>query len=248
MSSVLYEHPLNERIRNYLKLEQLFAQATDCLQCDINLSHQIFFSSFFAIIDTLERNDIRGELIKDLEKLEQNLVVWSRAPDIDTSALEDNLKLVVALLCQLKTPTPEWIQLKEDKFLAGLKQRYAMQGGSCSFDLPQLTLWLNQSNSAIVKDINGWLSLLVQISSALEIILKFIRQKSPFEVINCDNGFYQDNGEGILLLRIKVADNSIFYPTVSGNRFRYSIRFMLPCNETGRKYYNQHVKFELARC
>ena len=104
MPSVLYEHPLNERIRNYLKLEQLFSQVKNCLQYDIALSHQLFFSSFFAIIDTLERNDIRGELIKDLEKLEQNLVIWSRAPDIDTSALEENLKETVALLCQLKTP------------------------------------------------------------------------------------------------------------------------------------------------
>ncbi|MCO4798820.1 MAG: cell division protein ZapD, partial [Colwelliaceae bacterium] len=125
MSSVLYEHPLNERIRNYLKLEQLFSQAKDCLQCNIDLSHQIFFSSFFAIIDTLERNDIRGDLIKDLEKLEQNLVVWSRAPDIDTSALEKNLKLTISLLCQLKTPAPQWLQLKDDKFLSSLKQRYA---------------------------------------------------------------------------------------------------------------------------
>ncbi|MDG1751323.1 MAG: cell division protein ZapD [Thalassotalea sp.] len=248
MSSVLYEHPLNERIRNYLKLEQLFTQAKNCLQCDIELSHQIFFSSFFAIIDTLERNDIRGELIKDLEKLEQNLVIWSRAPNIDTSILEDNLKLSVALLCQLKTPTPQWLQLKDDKFLSTLKQRYAMQGGSCSFDLPQLTLWLNNSQVEIEKDIHQWLSLLEQVSSALELILKFIRQRASFESVDCQSGFYQDNGEGILLLRIKVTEGANYYPTVSGNKFRYSIRFMLPCNETGRKYYDQQVQFQLARC
>lgn len=248
MSSVLYEHPLNERIRNYLKLEQLFSQAKKCLKCDLALSHQVFFSSFFAIIDTLERNDIRGDLIKDLEKLEQNLVVWSRAPNIDNSALEDNLKLSVSLLCQLKTPTPQWTQLKDDKFLTTLKQRYAMQGGSCSFDLPQLTLWLNRAQSAVEKDIHHWLSLLEQISSALALILKFIRQRTSFENVDCQSGFYQDNGEGILLLRIKVAEGANYYPTVSGNKFRYSIRFMLPCNETGRKYYDQQVQFQLARC
>ena len=248
MSSVLYEHPLNERIRNYLKLEQLFSQTKSCLQCNIDLSHQIFFSSFFAIIDTLERNDIRGDLIKDLEKLEQNLVVWSRAPNIDGSALENNLKLSVSLLCQLKTPTPQWLQLRDDKFLSTLKQRYAMQGGSCSFDLPQLTLWLNRSQTDIEQDIQHWLSLLEQISSALALILKFIRQKTHFEQVDCQSGFYQDNGEGILLLRIKVAGGANYYPTVSGNKFRYSIRFMLPCNETGRKYFDQQVQFQLARC
>ncbi|MDO6444667.1 cell division protein ZapD [Colwellia sp. 1_MG-2023] len=248
MSSVLYEHPLNERIRNYLKLEQLYSQAKNCLHCDIDLSHQIFFSSFFAILDTLERNDIRGELIKDLEKLEQNLVIWSRAPNVDNSILEDNLKQSVSLLCQLKTPSPQWLQLKEDKFLSTLKQRYAMQGGSCSFDLPQLTFWLNRPHTDIEKDIHHWLSLLTQVFSSLALILKFIRQRTSFENVQCQNGFYQDNGEGILLLRIKLAQDANYYPTVSGNKFRYSIRFMLPCNETGRKYYDQQVQFQLARC
>jgi len=248
MSSVLYEHPLNERIRNYLKLEQLFIQANSCLQSNIALSHQIFFNSFFSIFDTLERNDIRGDLIKDLEKLEQNLVIWSRSPDINNSALEENLKASISLLSQLKTPSPTWLKLKEDKFLSVLKQRYAMQGGSCSFDLPQLTFWLNHSQDNILKDIKKWLLQLEQVSDAISLILKFIRQRSNFEEINSTNGFYQNSGEGIILLRIKVAEVFPYYPTVSGNKFRYSIRFMEPCSSTGRKYFDQQVQFNLARC
>ena len=63
MSTVLYEHPLNERVRNYLKIEQFFAQAYSCLSGDINIltSHQVFFNALFSIVDTLERNDIRGD-------------------------------------------------------------------------------------------------------------------------------------------------------------------------------------------
>ena len=103
MTAILYEHPLNERIRNYLKLEQLFVQAADCLQYNIVSSHSVFFNALFAILDTLERNDIRGDLLKDLEKLEQNLVVWSQVPDIDNAVLEDNLKQTVQLSTKLKT-------------------------------------------------------------------------------------------------------------------------------------------------
>lgn len=92
MTTILYEHPLNERIRNYLKLEQLFVQAYSCANADIQTSHQIFFNALFTIIDTLERSDIKGELIKYLEKSQQNLVIWSQAPDINNSALEENLR------------------------------------------------------------------------------------------------------------------------------------------------------------
>jgi cell division protein ZapD len=248
MSSVLYEHPLNERIRNYLKLEQLFSQATSCIDSDICLSHQVFFNALFAIFDTLERSDVRGDLIKDLEKLEQSLVVWSKAPDIDTSALEDNLSETVKLVGRLKVNTPTWWQLKEDKLLVSLKQRFAIQGGSSTFDLPQLQFWLHQDASETSADVKHWLELLDDIKSALALVLKFVRQRAHFEAIETDSGFYQDNGEGLLLLRIKLANNAEYYPTVSGNKFRYSIRFMLPCQHTGRRYSNQATKFQLARC
>lgn len=116
MTNILYEHPLNERIRAYLKLEHLFAQAEGCRECDIKHSHNVFFTALFAIIDTLERNDVRGDLIKDLEKLEQNLVVWSQSPEIDSDALGDNLQQIVQLVCQLKGSSQKWWALREDKF------------------------------------------------------------------------------------------------------------------------------------
>jgi len=248
MTTILYEHPLNERIRNYLKLEQLFKQVSSGADSDITTSHQVFFNALFAIIDMLERSDIRGELIKDLEKLQQNLVIWSQAPDIDTSALEENLQETVCLVSQLKVNSQTWCQLKEHKLLASLKQRFAIQGGNSSFDLPQLQFWLHQSKSQITTDIEQWLSLLDNIKNSLALVLKFIRQRAEFENIETDSGFYQDNGEGLLLLRIKVAQSAQYYPTISGNKFRYSIRFMLPCEQDGRRYSNQATKFQLARC
>ncbi len=245
---VLYEHPLNERIRNYLKLEQLFVQASQCSPESISTHYQVFFNALFAIIDTLERNDVRGELIKDLEKLEQHLIVWSQSPVIDGSALEDTLKQVVNLVCQLKVTRPEWSQLKDDKLLSSIKQRFAIQGGSSTFDLPQLQFWLNQPNDVVKKSIEHWLSLLAQVNQAIETVLKFIRQRSEFKTIETESGFFQDNGEGLMLLRIKVDSNANYYPTVSGNRFRYSIRFMCPCEKSGRRYSNQATSFELSRC
>lgn len=249
MTTILYEHPLNERIRNYLKLEQLFAQANDCLSCKISTSYNIFFSSLFAIIDTLERNDVRSDLIKDLEKLEHNLLIWSDSPDVDDTALAENLRQTVGLTAQLRrVSAPTWALLKENKLLASLKQRFAIQGGSSTFDLPQLQYWLNLPTDTVDEDIRQWLSLLNQIRDALSLILKFIRMRSPFEKIDTESGFYQDSGEGILLLRIRVPVDAGYYPTVSGNRFRYSIRFMLPCELTGKRYSNQATHFELARC
>jgi len=248
MTTILYEHPLNERIRNYLKLEQLFVQAHSCANADIQTNHQVFFNALFAIIDILERSDIKGDLIKDLEKLQQNLVIWSQSPDIDTSALENNLRETVALSCQLKANNQTWYQLKENKLLASLKQRFAIQGGNSSFDLPQLQFWLHQPTEQVATQIKHWLSLLININNSLALVLKFIRQRAEFKLIETESGFYQDSGEGLLLLRIKISQHAQYYPTISGNKFRYSIRFMLPCEISGRRYSNQATKFQLACC
>jgi cell division protein ZapD len=129
-----------------------------------------------------------------------------------------------------------------------LKKRFAIQGGSSSFDLPQLQFWLHQPCKIITKDIKLWLSLLDDIRLSLALVLKFIRQRDQFQEIETESGFYQDNGEGLLLLRIKIAKSEQYYPTISGNKFRYSIRFMLPCEKSGSRYSKQATKFQLARC
>ena len=248
MTSILYEHPLNETIRNFLKLEHLFKQVHLCNGENIHLNHQVFFTALFAIIDTLERNDVRGEMIRELERLEQNLILWSKSPEVDNDALQQNLAETIQLLTLLKPNQQDWWQLKQNKLIATLKQRFAIQGGSCLFDLPQLRYWLNQSSGEISKQIEHWFNLLNPIEASLSLILKFIRLRNTFETISTESGFYQDSGEGILLLRIKLPQNAKFYPTISGNRFRYSIRFMLPCEESGKRYANQAMEFELARC
>jgi cell division protein ZapD len=248
MPSLLFEHPLNERIRNYLKLEHLFKQLDTSSNIDIKTTYISFFNALFSIIDTLERNDIRGDLIKELEKLEQNLVVWSQAPNVDNSRLEHSLQETVSLLCELKKTQQNWNGYKEDKFLIGLKQRFAMQGGTCAFDVPQLHFWLNQSLESTTQELNCWTNMFASISGSLYLVLKFIRLRGDFSTVETDSGFYQGNGENLSLLRIKTPDDADFYPTVSGNRFRYSIRFVIPCAESGRRYLKQPINFDLSKC
>jgi len=248
MVSVLYEHPLNERIRNYLKLEQLFMHAKNCHIEEIKNNYQVFFNALFSILDTLDRNDIRGELIKDLERLEHLLVAWSKSPEINSAALDDSLQQVISFICVLRGNVMPWNVLRNDKLLASIKQRFAIQGGSSTFDLPQLQFWINQQNSVIHSHITSWLDSLSTLANAINMVLKFLRQKSEFSPIETDSGFYQDNGEGLMLLRIKLPSEANYFPTVSGNKFRYSIRFMVPCEQSGSKYSNQATKFELAKC
>lgn len=248
MTDILYEHPLNERIRNYLKIEQLFVQARSCLAHDFASSHTLFFNALFAILDTLDRTDTRGDIIKDLEKLEHNLIVWSKSPQVNTKALQLNLEQSKSLTSTLRSKKYLWSGLKDDKFLDSMRKRFSLQGAYCGFDLPALAFWLSQPPIFIQQDLDKWLGSLNVIEQALVLILKFIRQRAAFVEIEAGNSFYQDSGEGLLLLRMKLDSGLDYFPSVSGNRYRYSIRFMELCDDKGQQYISDTVKFKLAKC
>lgn len=248
MPDLLYEHPLNERIRNYLKIEQLFVQARSCLAHDFGTSHVLFFNALFAILDTIDRTDVKGEIIKDLERLEQNLLLWSNAPDINSRALQLNLEQCKRLTATLRSKNCQWAELNDDKFLYSMRKRFSLQNAYCCFDLPALAFWLNQPPILIQQDIENWLGSLSVIEQSLTQVLKFIRQRASFEAIDAVNGFYQENGEGISLLRMRLDKGMDYFPIVSGNKHRYSIRFMELCPEKGQQYISERINFKLAKC
>ena len=49
------------------------------------------------------------------------------------------------------------MHLRENEWLMAIKQRAAIPGGVCEFDLPAYHYWLNKDASARQQDLAGWL-------------------------------------------------------------------------------------------
>ncbi|WP_286049593.1 hypothetical protein [Rheinheimera sp. KL1] len=47
MTSIIYEHPLNEKVRTYLRVEYLFQQVTNCCHSKLNGSSKGFLTHYF---------------------------------------------------------------------------------------------------------------------------------------------------------------------------------------------------------
>ena len=93
-----------------------------------------------------------------------------------------------------------------------------------------------------------WCAEFALLQQALQFVLGFCREKGRFNAITTDNGFYQSNTEQHELLRIRYPLAAAAYPTVSGNKYRFAIRFMQLCDETGRSNSDKNIRFELACC
>jgi cell division protein ZapD len=197
-----------------------------------------------------ERIDLRHDVLKDIESHEKNLVIWSQHPNIDDDALQFALQKILRLRESLKSNKKVGAELKEDRFLASIRQRFSIPGGTCSFDLPNLHYWLQQPSEKKQQHINSWLQELAPIQQAMEITLSFLRERGRFRIIEVEKGFYQgiaeDKNE---LIRVLSSTDEGYYPMLSGNKYRFAIRFNLfILTMHGSSSVDSKVSFKLACC
>ena len=85
---ILYEYPFNERIRTYLRLEQLFKRLAALVPRDHPLDHHYAIQTLFEIMDVASRADMKSDVLKDLDRQKQALAGFRGNPAISESALE----------------------------------------------------------------------------------------------------------------------------------------------------------------
>ncbi|EGP1946693.1 TPA_asm: cell division protein ZapD [Salmonella enterica subsp. enterica serovar Typhi str. CT18] len=245
-TQVLFEHPLNEKMRTWLRIEFLIQQLSINLPIADHAGALHFFRNISDLLDVFERGEVRTELLKELERQQRKLQAWVEVPGVDQDRIE-------ALRQQLKSAGSVLIsaprigqQLREDRLIALVRQRLSIPGGCCSFDLPTLHIWLHLQQAQRDAQIESWLASLNPLTQALTLVLNLIRNSAPFRKQTSLNGFYQDNGDDADLLRLMLTLDSQLYPQISGHKSRFAIRFMPLDSENG--LVPERLDFELACC
>lgn len=245
-TQVLFEHPLNEKMRTWLRIEFLIQQLSANLPIASHADALHFFRNAGDLLDVFERGEVRTELLKELERQQRKLQAWMEVPGVDQSRID-------ALRQQLKTAGSILISaprigqfLREDRLIALVRQRLSIPGGCCSFDLPTLHIWLHMPQAQRDTQVDSWLGSLNPLNQALTLILDLIRNSAPFRKQTSLNGFYQDNGEDADLLRLQLPLDEQLYPQISGHKSRFAIRFMPLDSDNG--VVPERLDFELACC
>ncbi|TNI90912.1 cell division protein ZapD [Aeromonas salmonicida] len=240
---MIYDFPLNEKSRTYLRLESLFSQIRDNLDSDQSWAHIAFFKGLFDLQELLERGDLRAELIKDLERLGQRLSHWASLPDVDLEQIKQMQQESTQLSRNLLSASRPGARLKEDRLLGSIRQRFSIPGGLCAFDVPQLHHWLGTPTMVRNQQMQLWLSDINLLMNAITLLLRLWRESGNFSDEIATNGFFQDTAENAELIRIRLPDAQQCYPTLSGHKNRFALRF-LPTTEQQIG----DVPFQLACC
>lgn len=250
---VYYEQPLNERIRTLLRLEFLFSQVGHFLDgSDVWDSRATLFT-ILEIGNVFARGDLKGELMKELERHTATLSRLELNPDVDRRRLQDILNRLDSLIDRLYAMSGQVdYAIKQSEFLTSIKQRSAMPGGTCDFDLPAFHHWLERPAEARTRDLKNWFGNFTIINEAVTLILQLTRQSTAGSQERAEGGFFQkslDPNVPCQLIRVAVPADAPFFPEISGGKHRFTIRFLEQPNLDARAVQTlTDVDFHLTCC
>lgn len=245
-TEVLFEHPLNEKMRTWLRIEFLIQQLNTVLPVNDTARALYFFRNIGELLDVFERGEMRTEILKELGRQQRKLLSWSEVPGVDEQRIATLRKQLESCSSVLMSAPRIGQQLREDRLIALVRQRLNIPGGCCSFDLPTLHLWLHLPQESRDNQVCQWLASLNPLQQSLDLILDIIRNSVPYRKQTSLNGFYQNNSDEADLLRLKLNTDEPIYPQISGHKNRFAIRFMPVDAEHG--IVPERLDFELACC
>ena len=250
---VIYEQPLNERIRAFLRLEFLFQQVRHHLGGTSPWDSRATLASLLDIMSIFGRSDLKSEVMKELERHTATLARLEQNPEVDRAQLSELLDEMDLLIDQLHAHNgPVGAHLKCNEFLSAIQQRSAIPGGLCDFDLPAFHFWLERPPAERMRDLTEWLDSFDTIGRGIKLIMRLTRGSNVFREQVAAGGFFQrtlDPNIPCQMVRVALPAGSPYFAEISGGRHRFSVRFMQQASTSERAVqFPQDVTFELACC
>jgi cell division protein ZapD len=249
---ILYEYPLHERIRTYLRLEHLFVRLHQLVSRMDDLDHHFALVTLFEIMDVAARADLKSDLLKDLDKQRHMLDAYRGNPAIAEAVLDK----VIAELDQCfealsGQPGKAGQPLTENDWLMSIRSRISIPGGTCEFDLPSYYAWQHKTGVSRQADLTQWIGTLTAMADAVHLLLKLLRDSGAPQKVMANCGQFQQSlpqGRTFLLMRVALEVAQELVPEISGNRLMVSVRLMRQGDDHRPHPVTEDVAFELALC
>jgi cell division protein ZapD len=142
--------------------------------------------------------------------------------------------------------------LRDSEFLSAIKHRSAIPGGTCDFDLPDYSYWLNRPAEVREAEFSGWLALIRPLCDSIAELLWLTRQNARRKSENAVGGIFQlqfDRENPCQLVRVTLPAGTDLFPEISGSQHRCTIRFLNWLDATRRPVHVEtDVPFLLTCC
>ena len=243
----LYEEPVQEKIRKFIKIEFLLNKIYYFKGKDDKGENYVALLALCELYEILSRSDIKSELIREIETQNTYLQKVKKVPQADSSKLNSVLEKQDQLLKLIYSIEVNYLDhLERDIFFKTILKNSFTQLQPASVDF-----WLSRDILNRETQINLWLEPLIFIKRSIDFILEVIRKSGRFEDRMAEKGFFtekQDSSKNVLLIRVTLTSDLYYYPQISVGKQRLTIIFMTKDDKNNLVPYQEDLNFILTTC
>ena len=245
---IKYEFPLNERIRKFLRIEEIFRKMEAQIKNKKDFSAHSCFSTYFDILSCASRADIKVELIQEIEK--QRLKLKSKIRTKKNIKTISDLNRIRIKLEKIKVVTG--FNFGGDKFLHELKTRSDSPYGIVTTDFPEFQFWLQRTSFVERKTyFKNKVSDFASIRIAITYLMELLRSNVEIKSMETKTGTIQYKLNPLLrndLVIIILPSSSKCFPSISSNNFAVNVHFSSGLSDAILKTFilSKLVKFKLG--
>ena len=252
MEQGIYELPLNERLRTFMRIEFLYSRLKYFTSnLDDNWQTRTVIHTLLEIYSILSRTDVRREVLADLDRYIMQMQRFQSAPDADNNMVNDVLEDLDLIKNQVvDIGTDYLLKLREDEFIASLLHRHTLPGGKAEFDMPKYKFFLESDKKNVATQINSWIDIIRPICEGIDKLMWIIRESNEPIATVAVGGQYNHQIERrtqISLVRIITNDANI-YPEISGGRHLIAVRFFNQNKDGTYLQFEDNVEFKISLC
>lgn len=250
----VYEQPMNERYRLFLRVEQLFERLDHHLSGDRVWDTHAALIALLELFHTISRGDSKLELIKELDRQHASLSRFDERSAVDRERLrgllDEQRRLLDALHARKGTLGQE---LRGNDLLNQLQQRASAGGRPGVLDLPAYQEWLQRPAAERHREVGAWLGPLDPARAAIWQCLALVRESVDWQRIEARAGFHDqpvESRQPVQLIRVRLGSaHPHRFPEISAGRQRFTIRFFEQHSPAERAaQVRENIVFDLACC
>ena len=241
----IYEQPIDERIRKFLRLENIYMKINNHMNIDSKYDAYSTLLNISDLFINLTRSEIKRDLISEIEAQKTRYQEYIKLDGADKIKLNSIMEKQNAILKTLHDLEANYLNvLKNDELLQTIIKHI---NTSCA----DLDYWLSRDHDFRKNQINLWLELIKPIENSIFFCLDLLRKSSETVEITAKDGMYlfrMDIEKKIRLLRVTMKTDNYFFPRISVGPQRATVAFMTIDDNNKIIRLNQDINFVLDLC
>lgn len=241
----IYEQPIDERIRKFLKLENIYMKINNHMDIDSKYDAYSTLLNISELFVNLTRSEIKRDLISEIKNQKARYQEYIKLDGADKIKLNSIMEKQNAILKSLHDLEANYLNvLKSDELLQTIIKHI---NTSCA----DLDYWLSRDHDFRKNQINVWLELIKPIENSIFFCLDLLRKSSETVEITAKDGMYllkMNIEKKIRLLRVTMKTDNYFFPRISVGPQRATVAFMTIDDNNKIIRLNQDINFVLDLC